>query len=469
MRGIIRKCIGVNTWFTAYVYLRVVGGAMFEVNLIRIFMKYFFLLLLFLFLTLSGSLLNGQAFQGFEDRMTDADCTLIDCFYTDPDQSAHELMDQTNSFGKFIPVNDINVINPGGIDRLGFKSFFSPTGSGAGLSEGDNFGFVKGEAITGSFGGQAAFAGNNIFMLEDVDGEVSLVFSPVRLAPGAAGDFTMQYIYSGSFDVGTPNDRLDITLEVTGCAAAGTVVLLSADGVAPPGAEHQWHGLSEPLTPFAGCDVQLIIRADVNTTSEEIGFDNINFAEGLVLPVEFIAFHASQQKTSVILDWATATETDNRGFSVERSLDGRTFVPVGWVAGAGDAQQEVKYTFEDSQVSAGQEYYYRLRQEDFDGAFAYSSIEKIKISGKNSDEVAGDFFPNPTVSGLSNLALSPAEPGEWTVTIVDIQGKVLQEADHTLTAGYNLIPIDLRKFPTGTYLVRISGEEQTAYRRVIRQ
>lgn len=310
-------------------------------------MKYLFLLLLFTFLLVGSEGVMSQAFQGFENRATGVDCTSITCRYTDTDQTAHELLDMTNAEARFIPVNDVSIVDPAGLDQIGFRTYFAPTGSGTGLSDGDIFGFAKGGAITGSFGGTGAFEGNQIFFLEDVDGEITLEFTPVRLDPGATGNFTMQYIYDGSFDVGPPNDRLNISLKVTGCPAAVTLPLIDVDGASPADPEEQWNELSQSLDAYGGCDVQLVIKADVNTTSEEIGFDAISFAAGSALPVEFMDITANQHKEAVLLDWSTATEIDNRGFTVERSFDGRSFRPIGWVEGTGEAQIQVDYEFID--------------------------------------------------------------------------------------------------------------------------
>ena len=52
--------------------------------------------------------------------------------------------------------------------------------------------------------------------------------------------------------------------------------------------------------------------------------------------------------------------------------------------------------------------------------------------------------------------------------MIDANGRMLTETKHTLAAGYNLVPINLVKHPTGAYLVRIASKEQTVYRKVIR-
>ena len=230
-----------------------------------------------------------------------------------------------------------------------------------------------------------------------------------------------------------------------------------------------WNTLTVDLGAYSTCKVQLEIEVDMDSNSDEVAFDIINFTGAEVLPVEFMAFNANQRKEKVILDWATATETHNRGFSVERSLDGVDFSAIGWVDGNAYSESQVDYEFEDENVAVGQEYYYRLRQEDFDGAFAYSDIATVRLTGENEDEIVGHTFPNPTVNGLSNLELFPTTEGCWTVSVLDANGRVVSERKHDLPAGYNLLPLDLNAQPVGAYLVRIAGAEGTVYRRVIRQ
>jgi hypothetical protein len=286
----------------------------------------------------------------------------------------------------------------------------------------------------------------------------------------------MDYIVDGSFEFSdNADDKLVISLQITDCAAATTMDLLNATGTGTGGAtdidditDGMWMSISEDLTAFSACKVRLVILMDSNSSTEEMGIDNINFTAGTALPVEFMNIAANQQKDAVLLDWTTATETDNRGFYVERSTDGRSFAPVGWVDGAGEAQAEVNYEFEDNNVRVGQAYYYRLRQEDFDGAFAYSSIVEVTIRGEASDEIVGRLFPNPAVAGQSNVELYPTEAGNWTLTVLDANGRILTETNHRLVAGYNLMPVNLENQPVGAYLVRIAGKEQTVYRKVIR-
>lgn len=445
-------------------------------------MKYLFLILLFPILLFGTITLDAQAFMGFENRTTTLAETSTSGQYIDLGGSttAHELLDYAAG-SVSVPVS--SPTSPG---VLGFRSFFTPSRTGAassteGLTEGDIFGYSKGNAAVSV--GSPPIQGSQVFMTEDTDGEVRMVFDPVSLAGIANANFTMNFIVDGSFEGdATGNDRLYAGLIVTGCPQATTVALFDSDGGGISGGnggnmdaalagrgfgDDVWHQLSRDLSPYGNCNVQLTLVVDLNSTSEEVAFDNINFTAGTALPVEFADFNASAQEKSVDLNWATATEDGNRGFSVERSMNGRNFLPLGWVDGNGDTNERMEYGFTDDDVTPGQQYYYRLRQEDFDGAFAYSEVVTASIAG-SADVLTGRVFPNPTIAGRTSLELFPEHDGSWEVSIIDASGRTLNTRKHNLTAGYNLLPINLGEHPEGTYFIRVSGKEGTLVKRLLR-
>jgi len=94
-----------------------------------------------------------------------------------------------------------------------------------------------------------------------------------------------------------------------------------------------------------------------------------------VLPVELTSFTATTEKNKVLLNWKTATEVNNYGFEIERSLSSHSLSEVwetmGFVAGSGNSNSVKDYSFTDKKVAAGK-YAYRLKQIDNDGTFAYS-------------------------------------------------------------------------------------------------
>lgn len=52
-------------------------------------------------------------------------------------------------------------------------------------------------------------------------------------------------------------------------------------------------------------------------------------------PVELLDFQATLQGKTISISWLTATEDNNHGFTIQRSLDGLNFSDIGFVTGAG--------------------------------------------------------------------------------------------------------------------------------------
>jgi len=90
-----------------------------------------------------------------------------------------------------------------------------------------------------------------------------------------------------------------------------------------------------------------------------------------VLPVEFTDFKIHTTGDVNTLKWSTATESNNSGFEIQRSTDGSTYDKVDWVKGNGDSNTIIKYEYQDI-VASSQQYYYRLRQVDYDGRYSFS-------------------------------------------------------------------------------------------------
>lgn len=89
------------------------------------------------------------------------------------------------------------------------------------------------------------------------------------------------------------------------------------------------------------------------------------------LPVEIISFTATQSEHGVLIRWATATETNNDYFELQRSRDNTSWHQVARIKGYGNSMTPVNYQSTDT-ASVNGTNYYRLKQMDFDGKFSYS-------------------------------------------------------------------------------------------------
>uniref|UniRef100_UPI002939290E glycine-rich domain-containing protein n=1 Tax=Algoriphagus algorifonticola TaxID=2593007 RepID=UPI002939290E len=129
------------------------------------------------------------------------------------------------------------------------------------------------------------------------------------------------------------------------------------------------------------------------------GIVYITFLNFRILEVEYLYFEASylESDQKSLLKWATSKEWENSHFEIERSINGvANWQKIGTVKGQGYSNESVEYQFKDENLPAsGGIIYYRLKQFDFDGKFAYSKVKSIQvepISG-NSYWVA---YPNPS-------------------------------------------------------------------------
>lgn len=108
--------------------------------------------------------------------------------------------------------------------------------------------------------------------------------------------------------------------------------------------------------------------------------DYFNITCSSVLPIELLYFSGAQKSCKQnILSWATATETNNDHFEIERSLDAINFETIKKILGATNSLETKQYTYIDFNPELGINYY-RLKQVDINGEFTYAPIIDIDNS-----------------------------------------------------------------------------------------
>jgi hypothetical protein len=168
------------------------------------------------------------------------------------------------------------------------------------------------------------------------------------------------------------------------------------------------------------------------------------------LPVALIDFQAFEREGTAQLLWRTASETNNRGFHIERSADGRRWETFGFVAGNGTTQTEHLYTFADRKPIRGLNYY-RLRQEDLDGRTEYSDIRSVKMGNVGNGNLS--VFPNPAAAGTElKIVFGDKTEGKEAV-LYDVSGKQLFR--QKMNNGLLSLPSGIEP---GVYLVKVVAE-----------
>ena len=171
------------------------------------------------------------------------------------------------------------------------------------------------------------------------------------------------------------------------------------------------------------------------------------------LPVTLVDFTARAEGAAAVrLAWATASELNNTGFTVERSLDARAFAAIGTVAGAGTSTARHDYTLLDQQLPAGATLlYYRLRQTDASGDFSYSPVRSVALAAQAAGFVV---YPTkvPVDAAATYLYTGPAGPA--ALEVLDLLGRVVR----TVPAdGRAQGEVPLAGLPSGSYLLRYTS------------
>ncbi len=173
----------------------------------------------------------------------------------------------------------------------------------------------------------------------------------------------------------------------------------------------------------------------------------------LTVPVELVSFTGSVNGNTVLLNWSTATETNNRGFDIERSSDQNNFVNIGYVKGNGTTTQKSDYSFNDNTIDFGK-YYYRLKQIDFNGSFTYSPVVNVDFS--NLSYKLSQNYPNP-FNPTTSISYSIPEKSFVKLEIFNTLGqKVKTLVNGEKESGNYSINFRAENIPSGMYLYKLS-------------
>jgi len=189
---------------------------------------------------------------------------------------------------------------------------------------------------------------------------------------------------------------------------------------------------------------------DDNSTTDER-----DWREALsTLPVSLISFDAKLIKDYVELNWATASETNNDYFIVQRSLDNKIFEDIDRIEGNGNSNIIIEYNSYDMNLPSGI-IYYRLKQVDYDGTTDYSNV--VAIRNYKDKEVR--IFPNPS-NGNINIETQEA----IDVVIYSVSGQ--QIANYHFEAKSNN-KIDISDKPKGVYFLTYISNDESIIKKLI--
>ena len=193
------------------------------------------------------------------------------------------------------------------------------------------------------------------------------------------------------------------------------------------------------------------------------------------VPIELSSFVGSVIEDRVVLNWATASQTNNAGFRVLRSTDGETYEVVSeLIAGAGTTDQLMDYMFEDISLPAAEIVYYVLEQIDLDGTVNRSNPIEVLLGARFTlpTEFASAIYPNPFNPRTTISYDLPADTNVSVIIYDAIGQEIRQLVSQHYTAGRYSVQWDAKDFMgrsvgSGVYIAKIVAGPNTAIQKML--
>lgn len=184
------------------------------------------------------------------------------------------------------------------------------------------------------------------------------------------------------------------------------------------------------------------------------------------LPVALLDFTGRRiNPAQVALQWATATEQNNKGFKLERTYSrSGQFTAIAFIPGRSNSNTLTTYHYDDANAFPGITYY-RLQQLDIDGRSSYSKI--IAVAG-TQEPLHLMLYPNPA-NDHAIVSVNSAGPQVMTLKLYNHLGVEMWRKDQTINNIGN-IRIPLQQLPGGIYTLKItSGNTHQQALKLIKQ
>lgn len=191
----------------------------------------------------------------------------------------------------------------------------------------------------------------------------------------------------------------------------------------------------------------------------------IQYSSNSIVPIKLESFSARLLNAKVYLNWTTSVEIDAASFIIEKAGSDQKFSSLAIIKTGASSNRRKEYSFIDDNPASGINYY-RLVQTDIDGNKHYFDIRKVLNSRSNRAGVV--ILPNP-ISNEVTAFLSLTKSQMVTITITDINGKVLKNKTAKYSEGSSGVSIATNDLPKGVYFLRTVSEDFTDVQKIIKQ
>ncbi|MBC7425145.1 MAG: T9SS type A sorting domain-containing protein [Bacteroidia bacterium] len=274
------------------------------------------------------------------------------------------------------------------------------------------------------------------------------------IIPVPAGRNTKIKIYldansNGIFD---PADSLMSTKTMTNALSAGSPVFFMDSFT------------TTTMKPIGNIGMFAVL--DLSSHVDHCFCDSINMTSLLTgLPVHMSSLAINSEQCDNRLTWNTFSEDNNKGFNVERSINGIDFYEIGFVSGKGNSGKPQYYSFTDQKP--GKKNYYRLRQISYDGS---EQISAASMAERPCEIAEGKFFayPNPAKGHDWEVELEwNGPPQTISLTLIDMLGRTICTLQTSINKGTNVIPVNCEQATAGVYTIKAEVHSEIYLSKII--
>ncbi len=217
-----------------------------------------------------------------------------------------------------------------------------------------------------------------------------------------------------------------------------------------------------PPSAAAGTVDFWIALNTVDGSTDASGDDVVNTSLSVnpnPLAVTFLYFRGTEGKDGIALEWSAAEEKNNHHYTIERSEDGKYFLPIGQVEARKGEGQDHHYSFLDRAPRAMN--FYRLRQTDIGGTETF--FNTISVTSHQNESQLKCVVTAGGIKILSGTTLVD----DCTLVMYNIYGTAVVSktiAAPQINSGTAIVP---KPETPGIYYLRVFRGTQTLHQQQV--
>jgi hypothetical protein len=302
-------------------------------------------------------------------------------------------------------------------------------------------------------------------------GPSSTAYHPATITnTGTADNFSVNVDGSASPSCVASSYSLPVTWNISEAIPGGSNCTLNLDYTGATTFGSSYDSTTAKIVHCSGGTPDYSNGSVVDSIATGTGFITFSpfgiSSDPVILPISLISFSGKHNNGVTQLKWVTANEQNNKGFEIQRSVDGVNFITIDFVkslANNGNSSSNITYSYTDAKAQSGKAYY-RLKQIDNNQNSKYSQTIALTVEPINKLDF-GRVFIN---EGKAVVNINSPINQRVDVAVFDANGKRIMFSNKQLNVGNNLFEVDMQNYSSGIYLITMMNNAKRITTKVVK-